>query len=138
MRVRSLGWDMERRAAVVIGMLTASVVPVVSEFIVNPPATSEEFVIGLGVAGVIYVYSLLLAVLLGGPMYLFLSNRNLVRWWSASLFGFGVGSAVALLYGPNGTRVIEQFFVLAPTGTLAGFVFWLVWSRSAEQAPTVK
>nr|MDP9128020.1 hypothetical protein [Pseudomonadota bacterium] len=117
------------------------------------------------VGAVIFCLGFLNAVLLGFPAYLFLNRIGLVRWWTALAAGFLLGSlpmAVILWLEKNHARahkiwrsdelihylasgapadnlVTPQFVaslcVSGLMGMIGGLTAWLVWHRTAPQAP---
>lgn len=125
---------MKRRIATVLGFLIAPFVPVVVGTAIKPPSKPEELGTFLVIGAIVYIYSCGLMAIFGVPAYLLLSRRNLVRWWSALLVGLLVGIFMGTIFRlPNQPR-LEDLFVMALTGALAGLVFWLIWSRGPSGA----
>jgi uncharacterized membrane protein len=125
---------MKRRITTVLGFLIAPLVPVVVGTAISPPSKSADLGIFVVMGAIVYVYSCGLMAFFGVPAYLLLRRKNLVRWWSAMLVGLLVGTLMATVFRlPNQPR-IEDLLVMALTGALAGFVFWLIWSRGVDPA----
>lgn len=126
---------MKRGIATILGFLIAPLVPVVIGTAISLPSKSADLGLFAIMGAIVYVYSCGLTVLFGVPAYLLLSKKNLVRWWSTLLVGLLVGILVATVFRlPNQPRV-EDLFVMALTGALAGLVFWLIWSRGVNSIP---
>jgi hypothetical protein len=81
-------------------------------------------------AGFLYLYTLLVAVLFGGPLFLLLRRASLIRWWTAGIVGLLIGAGVAALFYRSETPVQLLF---AATGAVAGLVFWAVWRTGSDE-----
>jgi len=120
---------MKRSMTTLLGFLVAPLVPVFVGVARAPPSKSADLGVFVVMGVIVYCYSCFLTALFGVPIYLLLDRKRLVRWWSAMLTGLFVGCLIAVLLRLPHPALIADFLVQAPTGALAGIVFWLIWSR---------
>lgn len=84
--------------------------------------------IALGMAALLYLFSLPIVFVLGGPVFMVLRYFNRVRWWSASASGLVVCALIAVcLRHPGPVQPTDLWYVL--TGACTALVFWAIWRR---------
>lgn len=116
--------------ATILGFLVASLVPV---FVMSALSPAPKAINELGAyavfALVVYLYSLSLSVLLGGPVFYLCNKLGLISWWICMVIGFIVGSIISIIYRGYEYIQLMDFLTMALTGAVAGIVFWLVWKK---------
>lgn len=122
---------MNEADSTMLGLFVAAVVPpcmfVLSVLVVgNGP--DANIGIALGMAFLLYLFSLPIVFMLGGPVFMVLRYFNLIRWWSASLSGLAICALIAAyLRHPGPVQPSDLLYVV--TGACTGLVFWAIWRR---------
>lgn len=123
---------MNEADATLHGLFIAAAVPpfmfAISVLIGNAPDAGIG--IALGMAALLYLFTLPIVFVLGGPVFMVLRYFNLVRWWSASTSGLVVCALIAVgLRHPGPVQPTDLLYVL--TGACTGLVFWAIWRRGS-------
>jgi hypothetical protein len=87
----------------------------------------------------LYVFTAVVEVVLGVPAYFIGKSFDLIRWWSASIIGFVIGTLAYLIIQsllvvfsrattPSPLGVAIGLSALGALGSFSGFIFWFLWS----------
>lgn len=118
---------MTRVMAGISGLIFASLMSAIIGVLLTPTVTGTNFLTTTGFVGIFFLVLLVVALLLGGPLFLLCFYFRIIRWWSACIVGAGIGILVAVgMKMPNQVH-IQDLLVTAAVGTFFALCFWIVW-----------
>jgi hypothetical protein len=112
--------------AAIVGFIVASLIPAIAFALVNPLTDRGSAKSFLGWVFVFYLYSFLVTLFMGVPVFLVLRRFGLIRWWSALASGSAIGSLVVVLVNPSAAASRDMVLAVG-AGALAALGFWAVW-----------
>lgn len=117
-----------------LAFFAASLIPALALSLLYPisPSHPTGFASVAFGTGFFYLFTFPFTLLVALPVYWVLRATDLVRWWSATGCGLGVGAiAVLCLYK---TPEARDYLLGTSLGSFSGFVFWFIWSRGQHAA----
>jgi hypothetical protein len=127
---------MKRETTTLIAFLTVPVIPSLISAVLQPMTKEFDALTLLVFAAISYLISAAVAGLLGAPIFYWLLRIDLVRWWSALIAGFFVGTAVAVMVRLPNLASLREVLLLGLEGAISAFVFWLIWKQGREPSST--
>lgn len=120
---------MSEADSTMLGLFVAAAVPpfvyALSLLVIGPDA---DVGMALGMAFLLYFFSLPIVFILGGPLFMAFRYFRLIRWWSATASGFVFCALIAAyLRHPGSVHPSDLLYML--TGACTGLVFWAIWRR---------
>ncbi|MBC5765829.1 hypothetical protein [Ramlibacter albus] len=109
--------------------MAAAALPALYIGVFHPLTGDHDLLSMLATTFIMAYFSAVAAVLIGVPSYFALRRLNLVKWWSATVFGALAGAVVrgvATIPADPEPAVLLRFALL---GAAAGFLFWLIWRQ---------
>jgi hypothetical protein len=123
---------MSEQIAIRVAFLVVPVIPVAVGAALTPMANFDVITL-VGFALIFYLISMALTAAFGLPVFYWLRKRNIARWWSAVVCGFGIGAAIGLLLRLPNIRYVSDatvrhdILLLGVEGAMVALVFWLIW-----------
>lgn len=118
---------MNKISVAFFGLVAASLITTIGFGIFIPMARGGDVATNIGVMPVFFLITLLVSLVVGGPLIYLFDKLKLINAITATLGGGvvgGLGSLVMRMPNTPGATELCQFTLV---GLLAGFVFWSVW-----------
>lgn len=135
---------MKETTATVVGFLIVPIIPGLALGLATPiTASGPDPITVLGLLPIGYFFSAVATAVFGVPLFLLGRHLKLIRWWSAIVAGFAVGTLVNVvinlgrldfLYRQVMSGEDRSLLFLGTTGAISGFVFWLIWRQGQERS----